>query len=106
MAPNANYESSFHQRQILSMRGKPQEASAGEFQLGTMGDENNAVTASVPKGETHQAILAVLQQCRESLQSKNISGKSHVLTTDERAGMVKRVRRKYDSAAVQQRLPE
>ena len=86
------------------MKRKPQAASAGDSQPGTMDDGNDEVTAYASKEETGRAILAVLQQRHEFLQSKNIADTSHVLTSRERAEMVKLVRRKYESAEDQLRL--
>ena len=54
------------------MKRKPQEASAGASQPGTMGDGNNEVTAYAAKEETGRAILAALQQRSEFPQSKSL----------------------------------
>ena len=69
-----------------------------------MGDEDSEVTAYASQEDTYQAILAVLHQRREYLQSNNITNTSHVLTAAERADMVKLVRGKYESSEDQLRL--
>ena len=80
------------------------DASAGDSQLGTLGDEDSEVTAYASEGDTRQAILTVLHQRREYLQSTHISDKRHVLTSAERAEMVKLVRGKCESSEDQLRL--
>ena len=80
--------------------------SAGAYQPGRQDDGDDQDTAFASKEETGLAILSVLQQRHDFLRYKGITDMSHILNSDERGELTKRVRDEYEKSEEQVELQD
>ena len=86
---------------VLFMKRKPQQALAGAAQPGDDEEDDEHVRHFASLEETGTAVLTVLQQRQDYLDSIGITDPAHTLSPDEREEMTKRVRDAYETSEEQ-----
>ena len=94
-----------HLRTLLFMKRKSHTDTTGyatgASQPGNMNDIDEEMTAYASEEETYRAIREVLQHRQTFLVINNIADMHHILTSDERADIVKTLRHTYEESREQ-----